>query len=90
MKTFRSEKYKAWLRLQACVICNRQAGFVHHEPLGENYVGGKPPDTHGLPVCVECHNDRHQYGADWLEGFVDVKMAIIRLITCFLQGGGKF
>jgi hypothetical protein len=88
--TFRSERYRAWLRRQPCVICSRPPpNEAHHEPLGENFVGGKPPDTHGLPTCAVCHYQRHSSGPSYFEG-IDVKMTIIKHITRFLAEGGKF
>jgi hypothetical protein len=90
---FRSENYRAWLKQQPCVVCHRPAinpSHAHHEPLGENFVGGKPPDTHGMPLCGECHYDRHQYGAKWLDSLIDPKMTIIKHITRFLSEGRQF
>jgi hypothetical protein len=93
VKPFRSPKYLAWIRSQPCILCHRpaiDASNAHHEPLGENYVGGKPPDTHALPMCVRCHYERHQYGVGGVYLHIDPKLEIIRHITRYLGEGGKF
>lgn len=90
MKTFRSERYLQWVRKQPCAICGIRAGQAHHEPLGENFVGGKPPDTHALPMCAECHELRHQHGVQWASKQRDLKIEIIRMITRYLSYGFTF
>jgi hypothetical protein len=93
MKPYRSGKYLAWIRRQPCARCGRPAGehgvHAHHEPLGENFVAGKAPDTHAMPLCAECHNQRHGCGPSFLQEAIDVKMTIIRLLTRYLSAQGK-
>jgi len=88
MKPYRSEKYRAWIRKQPCACCGRPPRsyemHAHHEPLGENFVGGKAPDTHLMPLCFQCHAERHNYGPVWLNSVIDVKMTIIKLLTRYL------
>ena len=90
MKPYRSEKYKAWIRKQPCASCGRPPQHypihAHHEPLGKNSVGGKPPDTHLLPLCYECHAKRHNQGPAFLNSVLDVKMTIIHHLTRYLGG----
>ena len=47
-------------------------------------MGSKPPDSHAVPLCVECHNKRHSYGVDTFWGGWDVKMHIIDLLGEYL------
>jgi hypothetical protein len=83
---YRSPEYLAYIRRQPCAACHLPANFTdpHHEPLGETYMGGKPHDTHAIPLCRSCHNIRHEEGPEWLEKILDVKKLIIRLLTRYL------
>jgi len=63
--------------------------IAHHEGLGANMQGGKPPDSHAVPLCGRCHSKRH--ASDWIDwnvGHVDIKMTIIRLLTEYLIVNG--
>ena len=85
-KTFRSEGYLEFIRTHPCLECGDPKTVAHHESLGQNMMGGKPPDTHAVPLCVACHDMRHHIGAEnfWSR---DVRMAIIQLLTEYLQNG---
>lgn len=81
-------EYLAFLRLQACAKCGRKGGQVHHEPMGLNAVGSKPPDTFGLPICAECHRARHDMGwqSFWGDAFAYLPGQMLRYLTRFLCG----
>ena len=85
MKTYRNPKYLSWIRTQLCAVCRKGGSQAHHEPLGENSMGGKPPDTHAIPLCLTCHYERHHFGVGWINDRIDTKMTIIKLLTRWLQ-----
>ena len=75
------------MREHRCLICDTPLDIIaHHEGLGQNMMGGKPPDTHCIPLCTRCHAHRH--GSAWM-GVVeyprDVRQVIINLLTEFLS-----
>jgi hypothetical protein len=82
---YRSKAYLKWVRDNPCALCPAAAAQAHHEPLGENYVGGKPPDSHAIPLCSKCHGERHQYGPVWINKQLDVKKLIIKLLTRYVR-----
>lgn len=88
-KTFRSKPYLAFVRKHKCLVCHSLAGIVaHHEGLGLNMQGGKPPDSHCVPLCLQCHIFRHSLEWEgWDKECVDIKMVIIKLLTEYLQEG---
>ena len=64
-KTYRSEKYKAFIRKQPCLICEYPVSEHHHETLnGKKGVAIKGPDNEALPLCYRCHTERHIKGRD--------------------------
>jgi hypothetical protein len=89
MKIYRSQKYREWIARQACLKCGFGPCHAHHEPLSENMVAGKAPDTHCVPLCPSCHDLRHNTGVDTFWRAFDVKMAIIKLITRYLLERGN-
>ena len=60
-QTYRSKKYLDFIRSHPCYVCGRQDETVvaHHEAFGNKGVGMKAPDTYTIPLCVECHSERH-------------------------------
>jgi len=65
-------------------MCDNPNTVPHHEGLGMNMIGGKPPDTHAVPLCTICHAVYHNMGPMFWNG-VDVKMEIIKLVTEYLK-----
>ena len=64
-KTFRSEKYKKYIRSLPCVICNYPASEAHHVRIDGNAgTGMKPSDTYCVPLCPLHHAELHQFGKD--------------------------
>lgn len=62
-KTYRSEKYKAFIRKQPCLICEYPVSEHHHEALnGKKGVSLKCPDNEALPLCRFHHIERHAIG----------------------------
>lgn len=88
-KTYRSKPYLTFIRGHECLLCRSPAGIIaHHEGLGQNYQGGKPPDSHCVPLCLDCHLYRH--GLDWISWEAEdiyVEREIIKLLTEYLQEG---
>ena len=94
-KTYHAEKYLAFVRKHDCLMCGLPSNqlskpdnniIAHHESLGLNMMGGKPPDSHAVPLCGGCHSKRHAPDwIDWNVGHVDIKMAVIKLLTEYLQ-----
>lgn len=84
--TFRSKKYLDFIRSKNCLICNNPETVAHHEGLGRNAQGSKPPDHHAVPLCVYCHERRHSHGVNTFWGGWDIKMHIIDLVGEYLRG----
>jgi len=87
-KTFRSDKYLVFIREHPCLVCGNPRTVAHHEGLGKNIMGGKPPDSHAVPLCSACHSEYHNGGPAgfWAR---DVRMEIIGLLTEYLQDGDQ-
>ena len=63
---------------------------AHHEGLGDNMQGGKPPDSHTVPLCPMCHAIRHGLGwTDWEDHNIYIQAVIIKLLTEYLQMEGE-
>jgi len=97
-KTWRSESYLAFVRNHTCLLCrecsNQQPKpnnniAAHHEGLGLNMQGGKPPDSHAVPLCHRCHAyNRHETTwKGWDKENINVERQIIKLLTEYLQEG---
>ena len=97
-KTYRSERYLDFVREHTCLMCGAPSNCLkkpenniaaHHESLGMNYQGGKPPDTHAVPLCHRCHQKRHGfkgwYSIFWDECEVDPQYEIIKMVTSWLS-----
>ncbi len=79
-KTYRSEKYKAFIRSFPCLICGSPGSEHHHESLSGGGVGIKCPDNESLPLCVVCHKKRHHVGRDTFfeEYDLDYEMEVLK------------
>ena len=90
-KTFRSKPYLAFVRKHPCLVSDQLGAVVHHESLGQNYMGGKPPDTHGVPLLQKYHDLLNAPGhiprEMWEEWNIDPRIEIIKLLTEYLQEG---
>ena len=90
-KTFRSKPYLAFIRGHKCLICRNPAGIIpHHDGcFGLNMMGGKPPDSVCVPLCLYCHNYMNAIGTTpsevWEKANIDPKLEIILLLTEYLQ-----
>lgn len=61
-KSFRSKKYRDWVKTLPCVICEGNSHEAHHI-IGTGNLGGmgmKAPDTYVMPVCRMDHCLIHQ------------------------------
>lgn len=85
-QTYRNPDYLEFVRQHHCCMCgSKTIGIVaHHEGLGKNMMGGKPPDTHAVPLCAVCHQLRHHMGKGFWES-IDIKMVIIELLTEWIE-----
>jgi len=83
-KIFRSKKYLDFIRSKSCLICGNPETIAHHEGLGQNMIGGKPPDNLAVPLCVKHHLEYHVTGPKFWLG-IDIKMEIIKLMTEYLK-----
>jgi len=80
----RSKEYLQFVRRHPCLICGNPNTIAHHESLGRNAMGSKPPDSHAVPLCNECHQRRHSFGVQSFWGGYDVKMYIIELLSEYI------
>lgn len=62
-KTERSEEYKRYIRSKPCMICGSKSE-VHHEAIVPGGIGLKCSDFETLPLCRNCHIERHTAGVD--------------------------
>ena len=85
-KAWRSEKYKAFIRSQPCLVfgCHRKAD-AHHEALGASGIAVKAHDSHCLPLCAVHHRERHDVGrvTFWKRVGVDPVQEIKKLNAAF-------
>jgi len=88
-KAWRSEEYKDFIREHKCLACGARPTIPHHESLGKAGMGIKAPDSHCLPLCFECHHKLHHGGGKTFWKSIDVKMAMIELLTEFIRRGGR-
>lgn len=105
-KFWRNKHYRKFISTKPCARCGRlnppnddghQLNDPHHErALGGGGTAIKPPDSHTIPLCHECHVLRDGWKGpvfphieDWEESFypetVDVKMLIIDYLTEFIM-----
>ncbi len=58
---WRSDKYKAWVKTQTCVLCHMPADDPHHiKGVGSlSGAGLTAPDWALIPVCRPCHGRFH-------------------------------
>ena len=66
---WRSNKYKDWVKSQACYYCRRTPVDPHHL-IGIGHMSGgglTAPDWTAMPLCRECHNKMHNTPLLWPE-----------------------
>jgi len=62
-KTFKSEKYKQYIRSLPCIICDYPCSEPHHVRNANNSgTGKKPSDFWCVPLCKLHHAEFHHYG----------------------------
>ncbi len=83
---FRSKAYRAFISTQPCAVCGADSTVVpHHEKFGKGGTGIKPPDSHCIPLCFNCHTRRHSQGVRTFWGIIDSKMLCIEYLTRYLE-----
>ncbi len=92
MKSFRSTKYRSFIREKPCLTCGDVSCIeAHHEDTDfyNSGIGMKPHDTQCLPLCAACHNERHENPAnEFYEKYnIDFKVQMVNLLTEFFQKG---
>jgi hypothetical protein len=59
----RSKAHLAYVREQACVVCQRQPCDAHHLKFAEaRAIGRKVSDEFTVPMCRDHHNELHRHG----------------------------
>ena len=63
-KRYINKKYRTYISSLECHACGMNKSEAHHENWGfpPSGTGKKTDDTHCLPLCVECHHERHSIG----------------------------
>jgi len=84
-KRIKNPEYLAWIRQQPCLVCYRSPCVAHHEQeVGHGGMGTKCSDRRGVPLCYECHNDRHMMGRGfWME--IDIEAVIKKLNARYID-----
>jgi hypothetical protein len=59
-KTPRSEKYKAWIRTQPCVVCGRTGETIAPAHMATGGTSIKASDYYCLPLCYDHHAEEHR------------------------------
>jgi len=81
--TFRSEKYKEFVREHPCFGCGKSApSEAHHVRLHDGGWGMKPADTQTIPLCLICH-DREENGRSVVDP-ISVIIKMVRLQTEYI------
>ena len=86
--SFRSEKYKAFVREHPCVTCGNLNSEAHHEPLVKGRGGSsKCPDSQTIPLCRGCHILRGIEGqySFWEARELNPKTIIIDLLCEYVE-----
>jgi hypothetical protein len=87
-RTWRSEKYKAFIRQKPCCICGGRGGVAHHESVTKGKgMRKKPSDVECLPMCELCHALRHSpgYRADQFWAYGDPAVLMLRNLNDYLS-----
>jgi hypothetical protein len=84
-KTYRSEKYKAFVRKQPCIACGRSPCDHHHTDVGG--MGMKGTDLSGVPLDREHHSEIESMGLTWFERAynVCVRDELIRTLQAYIE-----
>jgi hypothetical protein len=82
---FRSKPYLNFIRSKPCVLCQHPISHAHHEALHRAGMGIKAPDSHAVPLCVECHALRHRVGKDTFWKNTNIEMLIIGYLTEWME-----
>lgn len=84
-RTWRSDKYQGFVRMQPCLACGRPAyegdrNTFHHIRLPGSAGGQscKPSDTQGISLCPICHTE-HQNNLDGLLQALDWDMITLTI-----------
>ena len=90
--TWKSKKYKEFIKEKDCLLGCPGPSDPHHVGLGLNKMGGLPPDSHMVPLCRGHHREVEDYAggeaAFWEFHNIDIERKIISLITAFLIDRG--
>lgn len=92
---YRSEKYLNFIRSHPCLMCGKPSRATHQRFLGGGGTSLKPPDSHCLPLCDECHKRQEADSVKfWCEYWLSevpeagakemAQLIVYRLITGFL------
>ena len=84
-KTFRSEKYKAFVKDQKCCVCGKWPVDPHHSASGP--MGSKGGDLSCVPLCRACHSKCHTIGKITFQRReeVDFNEIMVNLLQEFIE-----
>ena len=79
-KRLKDEKYLAYIRTMACLVCGGVPSQAHHLMHGEPSATGKRSgDDWAVPLCQRCHRGLHEFGREpiyWLfQGIASIAWA---------------
>ena len=83
-KPLRSKKYLTFVREHPCIRCGKRETQAHHESFHNSGIGTKPSDSYAIPLCIQCHLERHSQGKQTFWDGFDVRNVIINLLTEYL------
>jgi len=90
-ETYRSEKYKQFIRKQPCIVCGHLITHHHHESDLKNFGGGMGKKCHdyiSLPLCDMCHRFRENNGFESFWKDTSVFRKIIEYILKYIDENG--
>ena len=79
----RSKAHLAYIRSQACVICQRQPCDAHHLKFAQTRaMGRKVSDEFTVPMCREHHDELHRHGNE-IAWWADLGISPLELASDF-------
>ena len=87
--TYRSEKYKAFIRTHPCPCGSSAPNHAHHARVGVNDGGGKGikiSDLRCVPRCFICHDDEHNAKGTSKE---DLTQEMVLLLSEYIELFGE-
>jgi len=89
-KSFRSEKYKKYVRSLPCIVCGYPCSEPHHVRSASNAgTGVKPSDLWAVPLCQLHHAEFHHYGKEtfYSRHGLDIYKVLFETIKGYVEKG---